>query len=351
MLYTTLGARTGLRVSELALGTANFGTRWGTGADFESAKQMFDTFVASGGTFIDTADVYQFGESETFLAQLIKPDRDQLVLATKFTQGDNPEADISRTGNSRKAMTRALEASLRRLATDYIDLYWVHWPDFVTPVEEILETVDLLVRAGKILHAGFSNFPAWRSALAAGITAERGLSAQFIAVQSEFSLVERSADRDIIPMAEALQLGIALYSPLGGGLLTGKYRTSDQGRLTTLGTVIHREDTPQKSLIVDAVLAVAEQTGAKPSQVAMAWELERGRRLQTAVIPIIGPRTPQQLDDYLGALDVRLDDLQYEGLSHVSAPKLGAPHDDAAERMDANLGRVGTRFVHNRPVP
>lgn len=350
MRYNTLGGRTGLRVSELALGTANFGTRWGTGADFDTAKRIFNTFVAHGGTFIDTADAYQFGESETFLSQLIKAERDDLVLATKFTQGDSSAAGISRTGNSRKVMTRALEASLYRLDTDYVDLYWVHWPDFVTPVEEIIETVDLLVRAGKVLHAGFSNFPAWRSALAAGITAERGISTQFVAVQTEYSLVERSADRDILPMAEALQLGITLYSPLGGGLLTGKYRKSDEGRLTTLGTVIHREDTPQKSLILDTVLDVAHQIGVTPSQVATAWELERGRRLHTPAIPIIGPRTSAQLDDYLQALDIRLDVVHFNELCDVSAPKLGEPHDNAADRANDNLGRVGSRFVRGRPV-
>lgn len=350
MRYSTLGGRTGLRVSELALGTANFGTRWATGADFDSAKRMFDTFVSAGGTFIDTADVYQFGESEQFLAQLIKADRDRLVVATKFTRGDSPDADVTSTGNSRKVMTRALEASLRRLDTDYIDLYWIHWPDFVTPVEEILETIDLLVRAGKILHAGFSNFPAWRSALAAAITAERGLSAQFVAVQTEYSLVERGADRDIVPMAEALQLGTLLYSPLGGGLLTGKYRKSDQGRLTTLGSVIHREDTLQKSQIVDAVLGLADEIGVTPAQVVMAWQLQRARGLQTPTIPIIGPRTPQQLDEYLVGLEVCLDAADYDWLSRISSPKLGAPHDNTAEEVSANLGRLGERFVRGRPV-
>jgi aryl-alcohol dehydrogenase-like predicted oxidoreductase len=353
MRYSTFGGRTGLRVSELALGTANFGTRWGpdSGAEFDGAKAMFDAFVNAGGTFIDTADVYQFGESETILADLIKVDRDQFVLASKFSQGDHPAPGVIGTGNSRKTMVRAVEASLRRLGTDYLDLYWVHWPDFVTPVEEIIETVDVLVRAGKILHAGFSNFPAWRSAYAAALTAERGNSAQFIGVQTEYSLVERSADRDILPMAEALHLGAVLYSPLGGGLLTGKYRTSDEGRLTSMGSVIHREDSTQKSTVVDAVLAIAGELGVSAGQVAMAWELERARRAQTTVVPIIGPRTPAQLTEYLGSLDVHLEDQHYTRLTEISAPALGQPHDNAAGNADAIRGGTGDQFILDRPVP
>ncbi|BBZ25890.1 oxidoreductase [Mycolicibacterium madagascariense] len=351
MRYQTFGAHTGLRVSELALGTANFGTNWGSGAEFDDAKKMFTTYVDAGGIFLDTADVYQFGQSETFLADLIGSDRDQFVLASKFTQGAAAASGVSRTGNSRKAMTRALEDSLRRLRTDYLDLYWVHWPDFVTPIDEIVETIALLVDSGKILHAGLSNFPAWRTAYAVGVARERGLSANVIGVQGEYSLVERSADREILPMAEGLGLGAVLYSPLGGGLLTGKYRASDEGRLTTLGAVIQREDTDQKTAVVDAVLRVASDIGCTPGQVALAWELERGRRSSTAVVPIIGPRTPAQLDEYLGALDVTLDEAQHRLLTDVSAPELGAPHDDAAAQADSVRGGVGDRFVLGYPVP
>ncbi|TXI49383.1 aldo/keto reductase [Mycolicibacter arupensis] len=350
MQYRTFGSHTGLRVSELALGTANFGTGWGSGAEFDDAKKMYTTYVEAGGVFLDTADAYQFGQSETFLADLIGDDRDQFVLASKFTQGGIAKPGVSRTGNSRKVMTRALEDSLRRLRTDYLDLYWVHWPDYVTPVDEIIETIAILVNSGKILHAGLSNFPAWRSAYAVGVAAERGQSANIIGVQTEYSLVERSADREILPMAEGLGLGAVLYSPLGGGLLTGKYRASDEGRLTTLGVVIQREDTEQKTTIVDAVLKVAGETGSTPAQVAMAWELERCRRSTTAVVPIIGPRTPAQLDEYLSALEVALDDDHYQLLTDVSAPVLGAPHDDATRLADANRGAVGNRFVLGPPV-
>ncbi|MFE9320633.1 aldo/keto reductase [Nocardia sp. NPDC052278] len=350
MRYTTFGRRTGLRVSEFALGTANFGTNWGAGAEFEDSRAMFDTFAEAGGTFIDTADIYQFGQSETYLADLISTDREHFVLASKFTQGDTAQPHVSKTGNSRKVMVQALEKSLRRLGTDYLDLYWVHWPDFVTPIEEIVETVDDLVRAGKILHAGFSNFPAWRTAHAATLADERGIGARIVGVQTEYSLVERTADREIMPMAEAFGLGVALYSPLGGGLLTGKYRTSDEGRLTTLGAVIQREDTTRKSAVVDAVLAVAGEIGVSPAQVAMSWQREHARRRATAVVPIIGPRTSAQLDDYLASLDVTLEDEQYTRLTTASDPSLGAPHDGAARSADAVRGRVGGDFIVNTPV-
>jgi aryl-alcohol dehydrogenase-like predicted oxidoreductase len=350
MRYQTFGTRTGLRVSELAFGAANFGTAWGMGAEFDDAKAMFTTYVDAGGTFIDTADIYQFGQSETILGDLLAGDRDQFVLASKFAQGDRPNAGVSATGNSRKVMTRAIEASLRRLRTDYLDLYWVHWPDFVTPIDEVIETIDVLVKSGKILHAGFSNFPAWRSAYAGALTESRGQGSNIIGIQTEYSLVERSADRDLLPMAAALGFGVVQYSPLGGGLLTGKYRHSDEGRLTTLGAVIHREDTDQKTAVIDVVLAVAEEIGRPPAQVAMAWELEHGRRSPATVVPIIGPRTPKQLDDYLSALEVTLDEEHYQRLTEVSAPHLGAPHDEAAANADANRGRLGADFVVGRPV-
>ncbi|ORA35665.1 aldo/keto reductase [Mycobacterium aquaticum] len=348
MRYTTFGARTGLRVSELALGTANFGTSWPTGASFADAKTIFTIYAEAGGIFIDTADVYQFGQAETYLADLLGDERDNFVLASKFTQGDRPNPGVLRTGNSRKTIISAVEASLRRLRTDRLDLYWVHWPDFVTPIDEIIETLSLLITTGKILHAGFCNFPAWRVAHAVALSAR---SADIIAIQTEYSLAERSADRELLPMADALHLGVALYSPLGGGLLTGKYRHSSEGRLSTLGSVIQREDSDQKSAVVDAVVALATDLGCSPAQVAMAWELEHARRAATAVVPIIGPRTPAQLDDYLGGLHVTLDDAQFAHLSAVSAPHLGAPHDQAAASADANRGSTADQFLLGAPQP
>jgi aryl-alcohol dehydrogenase-like predicted oxidoreductase len=350
MRYTTFGRLTGLRVSEYGLGTANFGTQWKSGADRDVSKRMFDRFAEAGGTLIDTADTYQVGESETLLADFLAAERDHFVVASKFTEGVAPLTGISETGNSRKTMVRAVEASLRRLQTDYLDLYWAHWPDSVTPVEEIVATFDVLVRSGKILHGGLSNFPAWRVARAVTVAEHRGW-APIIGVQTEYSLVERSAERELLPMAEGLGLGAALYSPLAGGLLTGKYRHSDEGRLSTWQAVIHSEDTDQKTIVVDAVLAIAAELEVTPSQVAVAWLRERAQRASTTLVPIIGPRTLAQLDDYLAALDVTLSSEQYERLDWVSAPTLGPPYDGAASRMDSMLGGDASSFIRPAAVP
>ena len=337
MRYTTFGRQTGLRVSQYALGTANFGTVWGAGAEPGEARRMFDRFADAGGNFLDTADNYQFGESETLLGQFIAADRDNFVLATKFTNGATPRPGLSKTGNSRKNMRFAVEASLRRLGTDYIDLLWVHFPDDLTPMEEILRGIDDLVSQGKILHAGLSNFPAWRVSRAA-ILADLKNWAPVAGIQIEYSLVERSAERELLPMAEGLGLGAALWSPLGGGLLTGKYRRSTKGRLSDLGAAVHTETTEQKTAIVDAVLAIADQTGATPAQVSIAWLNQRAAQATTSHIPIIGPRTLTQLEDYLGALDVSLTQEQYAHLSEVSGVSLGIPHEANAGRRDAVQG-------------
>jgi len=225
MRYTTFGNRTGLRVSELALGTSNFGTKWATGADEPTSARIFTTFAEAGGTFIDTADTYQRGESETYLAKFLASDREHFTLASKFTFGTAGQTGVSKTGNSRKTMRHALDASLRRLGTDYLDMYWVHSPDFVTPLDEIVEALDDLVRVGKILHGGLSNFPAWQVAAAVTGQATPGRT-PVIATQFEYSLAARDGERDLLPMTEGLGIGAAVYSPLGGGLLTGKYRNS-----------------------------------------------------------------------------------------------------------------------------
>jgi aryl-alcohol dehydrogenase-like predicted oxidoreductase len=343
MRYTTFGRTTGLRVSELALGAGMFGTRWGTGADPAESRKVFDRFADAGGTFIDTAESYQFGESEEFLGQLLAGVRSQFVVATKFTQGSSAHPDVMHTGNSRKNMTRAVEDSLRRLQTDYIDLLWVHFPDAVTPAEEIVRGLDDLTRQGKIGYGGLSNFPAWRTARAVTL-AEAGDRSPIIGAQFEYSLAERTADREILPMAEALGLGGALWSPLAGGLLTGKYRTSDAGRLTELKRLVHTEDDAVKTATVDAVLAVAGDLGAPAAQVALAWLRERNDRSATAVVPVIGPRNLAQLEDYLAALDVRLDDEQYRRLDEASRIPLGQPHDLINSRRGPLLGGDAGRF-------
>ncbi|MCD2180765.1 aldo/keto reductase [Rhizobium sp. GN54] len=320
MRYRIFG-RTGLRVSQLALGTGNFGTGWGYGADRDAARAIYDGYRTAGGNFIDTADQYQFGQSETLTGDFIASERDDVVLATKFSLGDSHGAGLQRTGNSRKAMVQSVEASLKRLGTDRIDLLWVHMPDDVTPIDEIARGLDDLVRSGKILYAGLSDFPAWRVATAATIAELRGWAA-VAALQVEYSLVERTVERELLPMASAFGLGTVSWSPLGGGLLTGKYRKGEQGRAQGLGAVIHAESDARKTATLDAVLAVAEETGLPAGQVAIAWVLAKG-----ATLPIIGPRTPEQLEDNLAALGVRLTEAQIARLDAASDIPLGFPFD------------------------
>jgi aryl-alcohol dehydrogenase-like predicted oxidoreductase len=242
-------------------------------------------------------------------------------LGTTATDG------ISRTGNSRKNMVRSVEGSLRRLKTDRIDLYWAHFADGVTPMEEILRAFDDLVCSGKILYAGLSNFPAWRVSRADLLAEVRGW-APLAGIQIEYSLAQRTADRELLPMAEALGLGAALWSPLGGGFLTGKYRTSDEGRLNTrLGVLVHTEKTARETAILDSVLAVAKEAGASPTEVAIAWLLHKAAASTTSLIPILGSRTREQLDATFGALDVKLSSDQVGRLDTASAIPLGTPHD------------------------
>lgn len=346
MRYTTFGSKTGLRVSEYALGTSNFGTKWGTGADHADSSAIFDRFAEAGGTFIDTADTYQQNESETYLGDFLAADRDHFTVASKFTFGTAGQTGIGKTGNSRKTIRLSVEATLRRLKTDYIDLYWAHSPDFVTPVEEVTEALDDLVRSGKILHGALSNFPAWQVSSAVVGSRAAGRNA-IIGTQFEYSLAARDGERDLIPMAEQLGLGAAMYSPLGGGLLTGKYRESKEGRLTTMNAIIQREDTPQKTAIVDELLKMSAEASIEPGVLSIAWLRARSRRSRTALITIIGPRTVAQLDSYLEALDVELTDEQFTRLDVVSAPLLGIPHESGVGTADAVLG--GTLAQFDRP--
>jgi aryl-alcohol dehydrogenase-like predicted oxidoreductase len=336
MRYKIFGRRTGLRVSELALGAGNFGTRWGHGAERGEAKKVFDAYVEAGGNFIDTADSYQFGESEEIVGDFIAADRDFFVVASKFTLGTNDTHGISRTGNSRKNMVRSVEDSLKRLKTDRIDLYWAHFTDGVTPMEEIVRAFDDLVRSGKILYAGLSNFPAWRVSRADLLAELRGW-APIAGIQIEYSLAERTADRELLPMAEALGLGVALWSPLGGGFLTGKYRSSAEGRINSrLAVLVHTEKSTRETAILDAVLAVAKEVGASPTEVAIAWLLHKAARSTTSLIPILGSRTHEQLDTTLGALDVKLSSDQIARLDAASAIPLGTPY----EQINGSAARI-----------
>lgn len=312
MKYTAFG-KTGLQVSQVALGTGNFGTGWGHGADADTAKAIFNRYSDAGGNFIDTADVYQFGQSESLLGDLLQGRREEFVLTTKFTRGSAPNANRLITGNSRKAMVASLEASLMRLKTDRIDIYWAHWPDHMTPTEEIVRGFEDLARAGKILYAGLSNFSAWRLARAVTL-AELNRTVPIAAAQFEHSLVRREAEADLFPASNALGLGVVTWSPLGGGVLTGKYRQGEKGRAEGFaGKVFQPENSPQRTEVLDTVIAIANDLGVTPSQVAIAWAGTHGS------IPIVGPRSQEQLQDNLGALTVILSDEQIARLDAVSS--------------------------------
>lgn len=312
MNYVNFG-KTGLQVSQFALGTGNFGTGWGHGAGADVALDIFNAYAEAGGNFIDGADAYQFGQSEELLGTLLHGRRENFVLATKFTLGATPNANRLVTGNSRKAMVASVEASLRRLKTDRIDLYWVHHPDGVTPAEEILRGFDDLARAGKILYAGLSNFPAWRLSRAA-TWAELTHSVPVAAAQFEHSLVHREPEADLFPASQALGLGVVTWSPLGGGMLTGKYRQGEKGRAEGFGgRVFQAENSPQRTQVLDAVIEIAGELGVTPGQVAIAWASTHG------AVPIIGPRSVSQLSDYLAAASVQLSAAQLATLDTVSA--------------------------------
>ena len=343
MRYTSFGRRTGLRVSEYALGTGNFGTAWSSGVDTTDARAIFSRFVEAGGTFLDTAAMYQGGQSESMLGDMVASTRDEFVISSKYGLGNPEKSDRTNNGASRKAMITSVDASLRRLGTDYLDVFWVHFPDAFTPIDEILRGLDDLVTAGKIHHGALSNFPAWRVALAAKEADLRGWS-PIVGVQTEYSLAERGAEVELLPMAEALGIAVNLWSPLAGGILTGKYRDGGEGRKTDPSRWVADTST-QTNAVIDAVLDIAAATGASAAQVSMAWLRERGNRSATAMVPIIGPRTMSQLEDYLGALDVVLSDELYTRLDVVSAPNLGVSPEINSMTRNAMLDGEPARFV------
>lgn len=320
MRYQLFGKHTGLRVSELVLGTGNFGTGWGYGAEPAEAARIFNAYADAGGNFIDTADVYQGGQSEEILGELLAGRRDDFVLATKYSMPAGTKHGILVTGNSRKAMVASVEASLKRLKTDRIDLYWVHMADGVTPVDEIVRGFDDLARAGKILYAGLSDFPAWRVARAATLAELRG-AVPIAGLQVEHSLVERTAEHELLPAGEALGLGVVAWSPLGGGMLTGKYRQGETGRREGFGgNVFQPENSTQRTAILDALIGVSRKLGVTPGEVAIAWVAAKG------ALPIIGPRTLAQLESNLAAANVTLPADQIALLDEASAIAPIFPH-------------------------
>lgn len=334
MNYYLLG-RSGLRVSELSLGTMTFGTDWGWGADVDEARRIVDVYLERGGNAIDTASQYTNGSSEKILGEILGERRERVVLATKYSLNAHP-GDPNAGGNNRKSMVRSVEASLARMKTDRIDLLYLHQWDDTTPVEEILRGMDDLVRSGKVLYLGISDTPAWQVSRMQTIADLRGWS-PFVAMQMEYNLIERTGERELIPMAREMGVGIVVWSPLANGLLTGKYSSDDlkkQARSEVTGT---RKDviagyaklTDSTFAILDVLKAVANEIGKPPAQVALAWV--RSKAAVTSIL--MGARTSKQLKDNLGVLDTTLNADQLARLDAVSAVEMGFPHELLANPM------------------
>jgi aryl-alcohol dehydrogenase-like predicted oxidoreductase len=322
--YQLLG-KTGLRVADMCLGTMTFGEEWGWGSAQEEARKIYEYYREQGGNFIDTANVYTNGTSEKFVGEFIAGHRAEVVLATKYTNaapGTNPNAG----GNQRKSMMEAVEASLKRLQTDYIDLYWMHIWDRMTPAEEVMRGFDDLVRQGKVLYIGISDAPAWWVAKANTLAELRGWTS-FAGLQIEYSLAERTPERELLPMAKEFGLTVAAWSPLAGGVLTGKYlddAPKDQaGRLSGEMMAPFRKDKAAEDRIARTVIEIAKKRGVSAAQVSLAWL----RYASVPVIPIVGAKKLSQLEDNLGATGVALDSAELKALNDASAIQLGFPHD------------------------
>jgi aryl-alcohol dehydrogenase-like predicted oxidoreductase len=333
MRYKLLG-KSGLRVSELGLGTMTFGEEWGWGASKEESRRIFAAFVEAGGNFIDTANRYTEGTSEHYVGEFIAENRDAFVLATKYTlfmRRDDPNA----CGNHRKNMVQALDASLKRLNTDYIDLYWVHAWDGITPLEEVMRALDDMIRAGKILYVGISDTPAWIVSRANMLAELRGWS-PFVGLQVPYSLVQRDVERELLPMARALDLGVTPWGTLGSGVLTGKYNkpgNGEQGRASMMGGI-----SEQALAVAEAVVNIAEDSGCTASQVALNWV----RQQPGVMVPLIGARTEAQAKDNLGCLNYSLTEEHMAKLNEVSTINYGFPHEFLSSDFVRDLVFGGT---------
>jgi aryl-alcohol dehydrogenase-like predicted oxidoreductase len=322
MRYRQFGA-TGLRVSELFLGAMTFGEQGGVGAPLAECRRILDAYADAGGNVIDTAINYRGGSSEEILGELLPDRRDRFVLATKYTVS-RARDDANGAGNHRKNLRLSLKTSLRRLRTDYIDIYWVHMWDRHTPIEETMRALDDEVRAGRILYVGISDAPAWVVSRANTLAEWRDWT-PFAGLQVPYSLLQRDIERELLPMAEALGMSVAAWSPLAGGILSGKFTRSQPAES---GTRVDPTSITEAQRTVAATLqSVADDVGATPSQVALAWTRARS----PAIHPIIGARRVDQLLDNLGAVDVALGDEEMDRLDKATAIDLGFPTTFIAE--------------------
>ncbi len=324
LAHTVTLGRSGLRVSPFCLGAMTFGEDWGWGASESESGAIIDRYLDLGGNFVDTANFYTHGHSEKILGDRIgsRPSRRQrVVLATKF-YSSLFTGDPNAGGGSRKSMLAALDESLRRLRTDYVDLYWLHAWDRFTPIEETMRALDDVVRAGKVRYIGFSDTPAWKVAQAQTLALLRGWT-PLVALQVEYSLLERTVEGELVPAARELGLGVTPWSPLRYGVLSGKYgrETPPGDTKPGRGAWVTMALTPKAFDVVDAVKEVAAELGTTPSRVALAWVQGRPGVAST----IIGARTLAQLEDNVGALEVVLSAEQRARLDAVSAPALPFP--------------------------
>ncbi len=314
-MHYRLFGRSGLRVSELALGTMTFGEAWGWGAPRDESRRIFERFAEAGGNFVDTANNYTDGESETFVGEFIGSERDRWVVATKYTlttSRDDPNAG----GNHRKNLVRSLDGSLRRLGTDYVDLLWLHMRDATTPIDEAVRALDDQVRAGKVLYVGISDSPAWVAAQANTIAELRGWT-PFVGLQVPYSLLDRDAERDLFPMAAAFGLTVTAWGTLEQGILSG---SRPEERLRERG-----QPSERAQQAATALNEVAGAHGCSAAQAAIAWVRSRPRPPE--IVPILGCRTEAHMTDNLGALDVQLSEAEVDALDAVAPPRLGFPRD------------------------
>ncbi|MBX7093392.1 MAG: aldo/keto reductase [Flavobacteriales bacterium] len=320
MQYKLFG-KSGLRVSELCLGTMTFGEEWGYGANKEESRTIFNSFLEAGGNFIDTANRYTEGTSEKFIGEFVKESqrRDELVIATKctlYTQSGR----INDSGNHRKSLVQNLEGSLKRLQLDYVDMLYIHAWDFTTAEDEVMRALDDLVRSGKVLYIAVSDTPAWMIARSNAIAELKGWS-RFAGMQVEYSLITRDAERDLLPLAKYTDMGVTAWAPLAGGALTGKYlgNNQDPKRLKEGSKRLN-----EKSMsIAETVVKIANENNCAPAHVALNWV----RKNKASVIPIIGARSAKQFQESLHCLNHSISDEQMQELNSVSEIELGFPHD------------------------
>lgn len=335
MRYKLLG-RSGLRVSQLALGTMTFGEAAEWSRSEAESRAVFDAYVEAGGNFIDTANMYTGGESERIIGRLVKDDRERFVIASKYANAVPGASDPNAAGSHRKSLVQSIDASLKRLNVDYLDLYYVHWWDFTTPVEEVQRALDDVIRAGKILHFGLSDVPAWVVSRAQAMSDLRGV-APVAAMQLEYSLVQRSIEREHIPLARAHDIAITAWSPLAGGILTGKYTASDPAgqQPRRLDSMALQPFDKRNRKIAEALDVLAAQIGSSPAEIALAWLMAKG------TIPIVGATTRTQMEANLKSIEVKLDAATIVQLDEASAFDLGHPYQMASWELAQQLGYGG----------